>query len=1088
MIDQSNLELYYNNINGLISKQDSLCDIVEMRKPDLIALCETKLHLNSTFEINGYETKKSNLKAGKEGILVAAKKGTFNEIELIYEATSKQIATVQISYVLRLTVVHGPQEKATDEEKEEFYVDLQAEVQRGLESKCKIVLVGDFNARLTHEDGELKESQGNGKRLKEMVDEFELDVLNIHPSTEGKWTRIQRKGDALCKSEIDYIITDLATTPGERNRTVIDEDKMYTPYRMNKRGMEKTIVFSDHCAITTELEIVKGTVIVKQPAEKIKQWKLTADGMDKYQELTSKNVGLGSMASYVEPFEVWRKKVESIMHQCFERKTIKLGGSQHLPRPSSKGAKIRSILREFSKQGRVQRNIIRGYQLRLIEVEASRNDKKRCENLKKTVDSLSIDDKLSPNAFWKMKKATSKRNHLKLPEVFKENGEITADPAEIKNEVRREFEHRLRNRVADPEWEEYVKITNSVVEEMLNSEEEESPKFTLEEMKAAMSKMKDGTAPDYYGMHTDIFRRSGEGLLLPLLEVFNIVRVQRRIPESWRRVLITMIYKNKGSHRDLEKYRGIFLTIIASKIFERMLQARMKIPLEKVSFFQSGSKAGKSAADNLFLLRSSMDHSKFSNASLFVTTYDFRQAFDSLWLQDCLLVLRKLGVEKYILKLINEMNKKAVVQVKTPYGLTEAVDVTDIVKQGGILGSPMCSATTAEYCEQNKGVNVGDVCIASLAFVDDIADLSTTFQDAVASHHNALSFAKKKKLQLAPDKCYIMLLQPNNKPKVIPQLEIDGGLVKEVESIVYLGDVFNNKGNNDDLVKDRVKRGTSTMISIQSFMRDTSLGTHTLGVYILLHNAILLPGMLFNSQAWTNLTDKNIAALTTIQLRYLKKAMKVRQAAANAFTFLELGVLPLKYEIHRRQLSFLHHIITLEEVDPVKRIWRYQTSLPEHGNWWSNVKRLLDKYSIGYGEDEIAGMSKETYKKKVKKAVFDQALKDLSQENEEKTRTRDIKFNTFNTQEYIQKLNPGDARVIFKCRSKTLSIKEHMSYKFSDTSCRWCGVAEETLGHIINCGKEAVINNVEEILAGMDLEKLREVAIRVSEFTDKVEV
>ena len=447
-----------------------------------------------------------------------------------------------------MTVVHGPQEGATDEEKEEFYVDLHAEIQRGLESKCKVVLVGDFNARLTHEDGKVKESQGNGKRLKEMVEKFELCVVNIHPSTEGKWTRIQRKGDSVCKSEIDYIITDTTTMPRE-GRTVVDEDKMFTPHRMKKNGLVKTITFSDHCAITTELEIIKGNVKEKQPAEKIKQWKLTADGMDRFLELTSNEVGLGNMASYAEPFEAWRKKVESIMHQCFERKTIKLGGSQH-SKPSSKGAKIRSILRKFSKQGKVQRGLILEYQLRLIEMEATRNDKKRCENLKKTVASLSIDDKLSPNAFWKMKKATTNRNHLQLPEVFKENGEITADPGEIKSEVRREFEHRLRNRVADQEWKEYVKITNSVVEEMLNCEEEESPPFTIKELREAMSKMKEGTSPDYYGMHTDIFKRSGDGLLLPLLEVFNIIRIQRRIPDSWRRVLITMIFKNKGSHRD----------------------------------------------------------------------------------------------------------------------------------------------------------------------------------------------------------------------------------------------------------------------------------------------------------------------------------------------------------------------------------------------------------------------------------------------------------------------------------------------------------------------------------------------------------
>ena len=131
----------------------------------------------------------------------------------------------------------------------------------------------------------------------------------------------------------------------------------------------------------------------------------------------------------------------------------------------------------------------------------------------------------------------------------------------------------------------------------------------------------------------------------------------------------------------------------------------------------------------------------------------------------------------------DEMNKKAVVQIKTPYGLSEPVDVTDIVKQGGILGSPICSAATAEYCETNKRISLGTASIASLAFVDDIADLSTSFDDAVQSHKNALAFAKRKKLQLAPDKCYIMLMQPRNKRNQVPKLEVEGGQVSQVSSI-----------------------------------------------------------------------------------------------------------------------------------------------------------------------------------------------------------------------------------------------------------------------------------------------------------------
>ena len=253
--ENSQLEIYYNNVNGLISKQDSLKYILEIRKPDLVALCETKLHAKSTFDIEGYEVLKSNLKAGKEGILLAAKQGTFQTTEIIFESESKQIATFEVTYPeesLRMIVVHGPQEDSSNDEKEEFYIDLQAEIQRSIESESLMVIVGDFNAKLLDEDGEIKECKGNAKKLKEVMTKYELVNLNSKPNTEGRWTRIQRKGKDVNKSVIDYVFTD-HETQHRVGALVVDEDKLLTPYRTKKNGKEKSIIFSDHCAMTTSL-------------------------------------------------------------------------------------------------------------------------------------------------------------------------------------------------------------------------------------------------------------------------------------------------------------------------------------------------------------------------------------------------------------------------------------------------------------------------------------------------------------------------------------------------------------------------------------------------------------------------------------------------------------------------------------------------------------------------------------------------------------------------------------------------------------------------------------------------------------------
>ena len=59
--------------------------------------------------------------------------------------------------------------------------------------------------------------------------------------------------------------------------------------------------------------------------------------------------------------------------------------------------------------------------------------------------------------------------------------------------------------------------------------------------------------------------------------------------------------------------------------------------------------------------------------------------------------------------------------------------VADVVKQGGILGSALCSASTGEYCTVNKGVTVGDLQIATLAYVDDIFDLNEIDEDVSSS-------------------------------------------------------------------------------------------------------------------------------------------------------------------------------------------------------------------------------------------------------------------------------------------------------------------------------------------------------------------
>ena len=356
-------------------------------------------------------------------------------------------------------------------------------------------------------------------------------------------------------------------------------------------------------------------------------------------------------------------------------------------------------------------------------------------------------------------------------------------------------------------------------------------------------------------------------------------------------------------------------------------------------------------------------------------------------------------------------------RVKTPFGLTPKFEVQDIVKQGGVLGQLLCSASTAEHCSLNKGVNIGNVNISSLAHVDDILDLSSNCQDAESAHQKALKFSHMKKLTHSIKKCSNMIIfRPACSPS--PHLEIDEKKIELVRLITYLGDVFNDKGTNKDLMKDRVDRGTRASIGIEAFMRESYFGVYKICIHVLLYRSIFISSALFNSQAWSNITDYDLRELENLQKAVLRRIVNARRMTSNAFLFLELGILPIKYEVHVRQMCFLHHIVNLSEDDPVKQVWRNLCMLPDFRNWWFDLKNLHKLYDVKFSEDDVKKVSKETYNKEIKNLVTKVAQGELQKVCKTQSKTKDLEFTNFEMHNYLKVLPPHLSNIILKASPK----------------------------------------------------------------------
>ena len=120
-----------------------------------------------------------------------------------------------------------------------------------------------------------------------------------------------------------------------------------------------------------------------------------------------------------------------------------------------------------------------------------------------------------------------------------------------------------------------------------------------------------------------------------------------------------------------------------------------------MSRFQSGGMKGKSVVDNLFITRVLINHDVYLIKELWITFYDIEKCFDNLWFEDCINSLWDLEVKDDVLYLIHLLNTKASVAIKTPMGDTHPLLLSNLVKQGIVLGPVIDNCSLDRFSQES---------------------------------------------------------------------------------------------------------------------------------------------------------------------------------------------------------------------------------------------------------------------------------------------------------------------------------------------------------------------------------------------------
>ena len=205
-------------------------------------------------------------------------------------------------------------------------------------------------------------------------------------------------------------------------------------------------------------------------------------------------------------------------------------------------------------------------------------------------------------------------------------------------------------------WKEYF-------EKLMNEENNRDPRIEKAEVvnkevncvcKKALRRMKKGKAVGPDELPVEVWKCMGEMGIKFLTRLFNRLLMGERMPEEWRRNVLIPIYKDKGDAQCFGNNRGIKLMSHTMKIWERIIEARLRDCVE-INEQQYGFMPGKETTDAMFVLRMLMEKYREGQRELHCVFVDLKKAYDrvpreQLWY--CMIKSRI--VEKYV-RLVQDM-------------------------------------------------------------------------------------------------------------------------------------------------------------------------------------------------------------------------------------------------------------------------------------------------------------------------------------------------------------------------------------------------------------------------------------------------
>ena len=262
----------------------------------------------------------------------------------------------------------------------------------------------------------------------------------------------------------------------------------------------------------------------------------------------------------------------------------------------------------------------------------------------------------------------------------------------------------------------------------------------------------------------------------------------------------------KGSKVNLsnsDKYRSIAISSLLGKILDHIIIERQSEAL-KTSHYQYGFKPNSSTVLCSTMVNETVQYyTENGGKPVYVLLLDASKAFDKVAFNVLFNELRNRSMCPRITKLLYYMYTNQVCTVKWNNELSDCFNVSNGVKQGGVISPLLFSCYIDNLFSQLQhsglGCHVGLSYAGAFGYADDIALLAPSLQCLKGMISICEEYARSHSITFNPNKSKLLCYNADL-TGVVPQLYLNGEIIPVVESDKHLGNYISTNIHDRNII------------------------------------------------------------------------------------------------------------------------------------------------------------------------------------------------------------------------------------------------------------------------------------------------